>query len=126
MPKISLKPGSKGLVQESGNVVAGEAIGTVALHTMGGNGETIKTNGALIRRVDAGGTARTGVIMELGNTDGQLCIVVNTGGELLTMAAASSSNVTTGTGCKIATGTGVIFCYDSTIADWHPLYSVDT
>lgn len=125
MPKISLLPGGKGLVQETGKSVAGETIAQSATQTIGASG-TILTNGRLIARVDAGGGARTGVIMEAGTEDGQICIVMNTGGETLTMAAAGTSNVTTGTGCVIGVGAVALFVFDTTIGDWHPLVDTDS
>ena len=120
MPKISLLPGTKGLVQETGSVVAGEAAAESAVQTIGAAG-TILTAGRLIARVDAGGTGRTGVIMQAGTQDGQICIVVNVGGETLTMDAAATSNVVSGTGCVLAAGSAALFVFDSTIGDWHAL-----
>jgi len=120
MPKISLLPGSKGLVQETGSVVAGEAAAESAVQTIGASG-TILTAGRLIARVDAGGSGRTGVIMQDGTQDGQICIVVNVGGETLTMDSVGTSNVAAGTGAVIPALSSALFVYDSTIGAWHSL-----
>ena len=125
MPKISLLPGTKGLIQETGTVVTGENIAQSALQTIAASG-TILTSKRLIARVDAGGGNRAGVIMEQGTVDGQICIVLNTGAETLTMAAAGTSNVASGTACVIGGSSVAIFVYDATIGDWHALVDTDS
>ena len=120
MPKISILPGTKGLVQETGNVVTAESIALSPLQTIA-NSTTIRTASRLIARVDCAGGNRTGVIMAQGSVDGQICIVLNTGGETITMAAAGTSNVATGTACVIGASSVALFVYDATIGDWHAL-----
>lgn len=121
MPQISLRPGSKGLVQSTGSVVTGEAVAESALHTMAGNDETITTAGKLLCRVDPAGS-RTGVILEAGTVDGQLAIVMNcaTAGaaETITFAAHATSNVGLGTAAVIAGGGALLCVWDATLERW--------
>ena len=120
MPSIHLDPTKKGLVQKTGNVVSGDTIENVALQTLSGNDETISTadKGILIR-VDAGGLARTGTILEKGTVDGQMIVLVNVGGETITMAVAGTSFVALGNACVIAAGASLFCVYDLTTERWH-------
>ena len=118
MPKISILPGTKGLVQETGTVVAGESIALSALQTIA-NSSTILTSGRLLSRVDASGGARTAVVLEKGTVDGQICIIVNTGGETITFAAEGTSNVALGTAAVIGAGAAALCVWDMTTEHWH-------
>ena len=79
------------------------ALDQGAVQTMAGNGETVSGTGPL-RRVDAGGASRTGVIMPAPAQEGDQIVVVNVSNaaEDLTMAAAGTSNVAGGTGVAIS------------------------
>jgi hypothetical protein len=120
MPSIHLDPTKKGLVQRTGNVVSGDTLENVALQTLTGNDETISTadKGMLIR-VDAGGGNRTGIILQQGTVDGQMIVLVNVGGESITMAAAGVSFVALGASCVVAAGASLFCVYDSTTQRWH-------
>ena len=121
MPQISLRPGSKGLVQSTGTQVTGEAASEAALQTLSGNSQTITTAGKLLCRVDPTGN-RSGIILEAGTVDGQMAIVMNcaTAGaaETITFAAHATSNVGLGTAAVIAGGGALLCVWDATLARW--------
>ena len=120
MPSIHLDPTKKGLVQKTGNVVSGDTMSDVALQTLSGDNQTIKTvDKGMLVRIDAGGGARSGTILEKGTVDGQLVVLVNVGGEAITMAVAGTSFVALGTGCVIAAGASLFCVYDTTTDRWH-------
>tara|TARA_Y100001970_G_scaffold293936_1_gene444804 strand:- start:3080 stop:3472 length:393 start_codon:yes stop_codon:yes gene_type:complete len=127
MPKIHLDPTLKGIEIKEKNAgvdakfVQGDTRVRSSLQTLSGNGETITVlDKGMVIRIDAGGGARTGTILQQGSVDGQIIILVNVGGEKITMAAAGTSNVASGTGCAIDTGTSYLCVYDSTVGDWFP------
>ena len=121
MPQISLRPGSKGLVQSTGTVVTGEAAAESAVQELTANGQTIITAGKLLARVDPADN-RTGVILEKGTQDGQLCIVMNcaTAGvdEKITFAAQGVSWVGLGTAAIIGGGGCLLCVWDATQGRW--------
>ena len=117
MPQITFKPGTKGLVQETGTVVAGEAIALTTTQTIAGSG-TIDPSGALLVRISAG-SAVSSVILSKGSVDGQICILVNVGDYTITFAAANTSNVGLGTAAVIVAGAAALCVYDSTSEHWH-------
>ena len=120
MPSIHLDPTKKGLVQKTGNVVSGDTMTDVELQTLTGDDETISTAGkGMLIRIDAGGGARSGIILEKGTVDGQVVVLVNVGGEAVTMAAAGTSFVALGTNCIVAAGASLFCVYDTTTARWH-------
>ena len=120
MPSIHLDPTSKGIVQKTGNVVSGDTIINSTLQTLSGDDQTITTAGkGLLIRIDAGGTARSGTILEKGTVDGQLAVLVNVGGETITFATAGTSFVMLGTAAVIAVGASLWCVYDSTTARWY-------
>lgn len=92
------------------------AEGTAAT-TVAGSG-TIDTTVGWQRITNAG--AITGVILEAGTVHGQICIISNDKDAVgsVTMAAAGTSRVSTGTGCVIAIGAGRIFIWDNTDLIW--------
>jgi len=121
MPQISLRPGSKGLVQSTGTQVTGEAVAESAVQLMAGNDETIATAGKLLCRVDPA-ASRTGVILQKGTVDGQLAIVMNVAtpgqAETITFAAQDTSFVSLGTAAVIAGGGALLCIWDATIDRW--------
>lgn len=90
----------------------GSAATTVA------TGETIDTTQMWQRITNAG--AITGVILEAGTMHGQICIVSvdKDASGTVTMAAAGTSRVGTGTACVIAVGAARMFIWDATDAIW--------
>jgi hypothetical protein len=64
--------------------------------------------------------SRTGLIMAAGTYDGQIVWVVNKhASNTMTMAAAGTSNVFTGTSCVIAAGQARCFVWDTSDSRWH-------
>ncbi len=123
MPQISLRPGSKGLVQSTGTQVTGEAASEAALQTLSGNSQTITTAGKLLCRVDPGGAGRSGTILQKGTVDGQLAIVLNVAtlgeaGETITVAAHATSFVALGTAAVVAAGGALLCVWDATQDRW--------
>lgn len=100
------------LVYPISNPAAGTAATTVA------SSGTIDTTVGWQRITNAG--AITGVILEAGTVHGQLLFlsVDKDAVGSVTMAAAGTSRVATGTGCVIAIGAGRIFIWDATDAIW--------
>ena len=96
--------------------ISNPAQGTAAT-TVAGSG-TIDTTVGWQRVTNAG--AITGVILEVGTVHGQICIITvdKDASGSVTMAAAGTSHVGTGTGCVIAVGAGRIFIWDATDAIW--------
>lgn len=79
---------------------------------------TVDTTTGWQRVLTAG--AVTGVILEAGTKNGQIFILTsdkNSGGTI-TMAAAATSNVGSGTACIIIAGGGRIFIWDATDTAW--------
>lgn len=114
MPKITIEPENRGLIQEAGSVVIG---GVKALQTLSGNGQTIDTSGFVIA-VDPNG-ARTGTILEAGIADGQIILLLNEGGETITFAAAGTSNFAPGA-VALAAGNSALCVWDATNSKWTP------
>ena len=92
------------------------AEGTAAT-TLASSG-TIDTTIGWQRVITAG--AVTGVILEAGTVHGQICIVTSDKDSAgsITMAAAGTSRVGSGTACIIIAGGGRIFIWDNTDAIW--------
>lgn len=109
---LRLYMGSGTLQFPVSNPAQGTAATTVA------TGGTIDTTQMWQRITNAG--AITGVILEAGTMHGQICIVSNDKDAVgsVTMAAAGTSRVSTGTSCVIAIGAGRIFIWDATDAIW--------
>lgn len=101
-----------GLAYKISNPAEGSAATTVA------SSGTIDTTIGWQRITNAG--AITGVILEAGTTHGQLCIVSvdKDAAGTVTMAAAGTSRVGTGTACVIAVGAARMFIWDATDAIW--------
>lgn len=100
-----------------------QAIGSVesipsGLTTLGNDGEIIPAVGTVVR-VDAGGSERTGVIMGKGQP-GQLCFVVNEGGEKISFhPTQATANVNHGaTDIAISAGKAVGLVWDETNGLW--------
>lgn len=84
------------------------------------NGTTIATSGvSSVARVAPGG-AVTGIILQAGTRDGQVCWVVNesTGASTVTMAAAGTSHVADGVTTVIAGLRSACFVYDTSASLW--------
>lgn len=83
------------------------------------NGNMIGTRVGKARVTAAG--AVTGVIMEAGLEDGQICVVVHEGAaaNTITMAAAGTSNVANGVTTVIAGLTQRIFVWNAADARWY-------
>lgn len=96
--------------------VANVVSATAAVVATGG---TITTAGVTVARVNPG-AAVTGVILEAGSLDGQVCTVVNTSAsaDSVTFAAAATSNVASGTSAVIAGVTGQMFVWSEAAALW--------
>lgn len=109
---LRLYCGSGALQFPISNPAQGTAATTVA------SSGTIDTTQTWQRITNAG--AITGVILEAGTVHGQICIVSvdKDASGSVTMAAAGTSHVSTGTGCVIAIGAGRIFIWDATDAIW--------
>jgi hypothetical protein len=78
---------------------------------------TITTTGAAIARVAPAG-AVTGVILQAGVYDGQLCIVRNESAFSVTMAIAGTSNVADGVSAVIAALTQKVFTWSAAASLW--------
>lgn len=119
MPQITLLPGTKGLVQETGSVVAGETIALSANQAVATSGHTILTAGRIIARCTVASGA-TAAILEAGTVDGQICIVINKDlSNTITFAAQGTSNVALGTVAVIGAGAAALCVWDSTTEHWH-------
>lgn len=96
--------------------ISNPAQGTAA--TSLSNGSTIDTTQFWQRVTDAG--AVTGVILEAGVVHGQMCLVSvdKDASGTVTMAAAGTSRVGTGTACVLAVGAARMFVWDATDAIW--------
>lgn len=90
MPKITIQPQNKGLVQETGSAVVATPV---ALQTLTGNDETITMSSGYLIPVDAGGGARTGTILSDGVQDGHMVVLQNRGDENIDFAAAVTSKL---------------------------------
>jgi len=120
MPSIHLDPTKKGLVQKTGKVVSGDTLSDVALQEIGAAGTILTKDKGMLIRVDAAGGARSDVKIEKGTVDGQIVVIMNVGGESLTMhATTTTSNVALGNACVIAPGASLFCVYDSTTSKWH-------
>lgn len=96
--------------------------------TGAGNGETLLTNNA-----GRGygvvyynpGAARTGVILEAGVENGQTVHVVNIADadELITFAAAGTSNVAGGTAVAIEQNRAAYFVWNQETELWYPVHT---
>lgn len=100
-----------------------QAIGSVeslpsGLTTLGGNGEIIPASGSVVR-VDAGGSARTGTIMGNGQP-GQICYVINEGGEKISFNATQATANVNHDGSLIAIPAGKVagLVWDDTNGLW--------
>lgn len=96
--------------------------------TGSGNGETLLTanagKGYGVVYYDPG-AARTGVILEAGRENGQTVHVVNIADadELVTFAAAGTSNVAGGTAVAIEQNRAAYFIWDATTELWYPVHT---
>lgn len=91
-----------------------------SLQTLTGNSETVEVDGVVVR-VDAGGSARTGTILQVGREAGQICYVLNEGGEVIDLAAAATSNVSGASGSVgWQNGQAYTYIWDATNSLWAP------
>ena len=117
MPLVEIS-NSKGLVQKSGS-------GLVALpksesaQALSGNGQKIDTSGFYVK-VDAGGEARTGTILEEGTVDGQLLLLANVGGEKITFNADGAVSYWSAGAIGPAAGESVLCVWDHASSLWRP------
>ena len=80
---------------------------------------TITTSGLAVSRVTPGATC-TGVILQAGMQDGQVCIVENDhASNTVTMAAAGTSHVANGVGEVIAALTATMYVWNASAALWY-------
>lgn len=92
-----------------------------SLQTLSGNSETVEVLGTVVR-VDAGGSGRTGTILQAGREAGQLCIVLNEGGETVDMATEATSNIKGASGSTgWQPGLSYMYVYDVTNSLWSPV-----
>jgi hypothetical protein len=86
-----------------------------AVHALS-NGSTVPlpTNLGIGVLVSSAGNV-TGIILTAGTYDGQFLYVENTTLFSVTMAAAATSNVLSGTACVIAAGAGAVFRWEQTL-----------
>lgn len=103
-------------------VAAGPLIGSANAAVATTTGGTLTTAGLLITRTSPAG-AITGVIMQPGTVDGQICIVENDAiaANTVTMAAAGTSNVSNGVSTVIAGLTSVAYIWNATTNLWYPV-----
>jgi hypothetical protein len=75
----------------------------------------------VVVRVDAGGGPRSGVILRKG-VAGQVCVVVNEGGELIDVAAAATSNIAGAGGSDgWLPATSYMYVFDAVADNWSVL-----
>ena len=103
-----LTPGGQFCLTDNGSVAT---IGT---------GGTITTNSNCLSRVTTS-AAVTGVILQAGNWQGQMCTVVNESGNSITFAANATSHVADGTSDVLGAFVARGFVWDSGAALWYRL-----
>ena len=114
-PDAFIQRGGVGVVKIS-NTAALVTSATAAAIATGG---TITTNNVGAARVAPTANA-TGVIMQAGTVDGQLCYVINESGSFtVQMAAAGTSNVADGTGTTIGVNRKESFIWDAALSRWY-------
>jgi len=92
----------------------------VSLQTLSGNDQVIEMSGSVVR-VDAGGSARTGAILQKGREAGQLCYILNEGAEVIDLAIEATSNVAGASGSVgFQNGQAYIYVWDVTNSLWVP------
>ena len=81
------------------------------------NGQSIPTGFPII--VCSAGAAYTGLIMDVGVADGQVCTVINASSYAQTMAASGTSNVADGASCIISANTSLTFTWNASGLLWY-------
>lgn len=101
------------------------ALAGVGLPTLIGNtaqatgaAGTIATTGLGVSKV-APTVARTGVILQQGLVDGQVCVVVNASANSITFAAAGTSFVADGVSDVIAANSAALYVWEAVTALWY-------
>ncbi len=112
---FQLNPDGNGSIFAGGSLASGQSATAQALTT----GGTISTNGIGVAR-EAPAAAVTGIILQAGVQQGQMCVVVNESATAnsITMAA-SGSNVSGGSSVVIAGGAKLILVWDSSTNLWY-------
>jgi hypothetical protein len=112
-----------GLFEFTGPVLGDPSLGTTEYYGSFGqpnitaNGQTFFTNqGSVIRITSA--AAFTGLIVQPGQFDGQVCYILNSGAFTLTMAAAGVSNVANGVACVVQPTAALCLVWNAVAALW--------
>jgi len=108
MPKITIEPANRGLVQETGSVVVG---GVQAAQTVSG-GSAIKTTGFVVQITAAAG--QTGVLDA--GVSGQLIVVTNVGTNAITISATRFA----GGLVDLGAGLSMLCVWDDANSKWSP------
>lgn len=99
------------------NVTTQNSI-SASLQTLSGNSQTIEISGQVIR-LDAGGSSRTGTILQKGHYSGQFIIVLNEGGETVDTATEATSHIAGAGGATgFQPGLSYMFVWDSVNNLW--------
>jgi len=117
MPLVEIS-NSKGLVQKSGSGLVAVPKSESA-QELSGNAQTIDTSGFYVK-VDAGGEARTGTILEEGTVDGQLLLLANVGGEKITFNANGAVSFWSAGAIGPDAGESVLCVWDDASSLWRP------
>ena len=117
MPLVEIS-NEKGLVQKSGSGLVAVPKSTTA-QALSGNAQTIDTSGFYVK-VDAGGDARTGTILEEGTVDGQLLLLINVGAEKITFNAAGGTSFWSAGAVGPDAGESVLCIWDNASSLWRP------
>ncbi len=90
--------------------------------TLAGSGTITHNNCGVVKVTNAGNIS--GNIIQAGQYDGQLLIVLNEGSGTITMAVAATSNVLQGTNAIIPATSAAIFVWNATNSRWHGVEGV--
>ena len=85
--------------------------------TLANSGTITHNNSGVAKVTNAGAT--TANIIQAGQFDGQVLIVLNEGSGSITMAAAATSNVLQGTAAIIPATSAAVFVWNATNSRWH-------
>ena len=103
---------------------AGLVLSATGVATLSGNDQTITVNSAFVL-VDAGGSARTGAILPAANGAGQILVLHNEGGELITFNTTPTTSRVKGSDSAgtdaLSVGAVTPFILSSTDNLWVPL-----
>jgi len=108
--------------QTGGALIQGPTPRSGTSPTLANSGTITHNNSGVAKVTNAGAT--TGNIIQAGQFDGQLLIVLNEGSGSITMAAAGTSNVLQGTAAIIPATSAAIFVWSTTNSRWHGVEGV--